>query len=183
MCALCGGENKLQGLTVLLFLPLAPLMCGYVSILLCGQMRLRQMVSSCCVGINGPLLEPTISVQICLTHNKIAPLHHIEVCWIIIIIFLSFPVLLARREGFWILKWKHCVPFFKFFTVLTLFLFFFCPFCPFLGKVCWIPSVCQYVCVCGCVFFLPLCSWPQCNTPFTVYRRLMASVSFLLFAS
>lgn len=55
MCAMCGGENKLQGLAVLLFLPLAPLMCGYVSILLCGQMRLRQSVSSCCVGINGPL--------------------------------------------------------------------------------------------------------------------------------
>lgn len=68
MCALCGGENKLQGLTVLLFLPLAPPMCGYVSILLCGQMRLRQSVSSCCVGINGPLSEPTISVQICLMH-------------------------------------------------------------------------------------------------------------------
>lgn len=65
MCALCGWENKSQELTVLLFLPLAPLMCGYVSTLLCGQMRLRQSVSSCCVGINGPVLEPTISVQIC----------------------------------------------------------------------------------------------------------------------
>lgn len=62
---MCGGEHKLQGLTVLLFLPLALLMCGYVSILLCGQMRLQQSVSSCCVGINGPVLEPTLSVQIC----------------------------------------------------------------------------------------------------------------------
>lgn len=63
MCALCGGENKLHGLSVLLFLPLAPLMCGYVSIPLCGQMRLRQSVSSC-VGISGPVLVPTVSVQI-----------------------------------------------------------------------------------------------------------------------
>lgn len=60
MCALCGGENKLEGLPVLLFLLLATLMRGYVSILLHGQMRLRQIVSSCCVGINGLALEPTV---------------------------------------------------------------------------------------------------------------------------
>lgn len=59
MCALCGGEDKLQGLAVLLLLPLAPLMCGYVSILLCGQMRLQQSVSSCCVEINGHVFKFT----------------------------------------------------------------------------------------------------------------------------
>lgn len=46
-CALCGG-GKLQGLIALLFLPLAPLLCGYVSILHGGQMSLWPSVSSCC---------------------------------------------------------------------------------------------------------------------------------------
>lgn len=102
MLALCGGENKLQGLTVLLFLPLAPLTCGYVSILLCGQMRLRQNVSSCCVGINGPVLEPTVAFKFAnaLKSRLTTQLHPCILlkCWIIIIIFLSFPVLLARKD-------------------------------------------------------------------------------------
>lgn len=93
----------------------------------------------------------------------------------------NLPVLfcpLYQKRRFLNFEVKALCPLFKFFTVLTLFLFFFCPFCPFLGKVCWIPP-CMSVCVCGCVFFLPLCSCPQCNTPFTEYYRLMASVKLL----
>lgn len=136
---------------MLLCLPLAPLMCGYVSILLCGQMRLQQSVSSCFVGMNGPwrCLLSLFKFAKCtcsVTQHKNALASH----WSLLdnhyyLPFLSCPPCKKRR--FLNFEVKALCPLFKFFTVLTLFLFFFCPFCPFLGKVCWIPSVCQYVCL------------------------------------
>lgn len=141
MCALCGGENKLQGLAVLLFLPLAPLMCGYVSILLCGQMRLRQSVSSCCVGINNSLSLFKFAKAL---RSRLTKHLHPASQWSLVDNHYNLTLLfcLLSRRVFLNFEVKALCPLFKFFTVLTLFLFFFCPFCPFLGKVCWIPSVC-----------------------------------------
>lgn len=133
MCALWWGEKKLQGLTVLLFLPLAPVMCGYISILLCGQMRLQQNVASCCVEINGLLFGHTICIADIVTnwlrlnstiasHSSLLDDHY------------NSPLLsclLCQKRRILIFEVKALCPLFKFFTVLTLFLFFFCPFAPF----------------------------------------------------